>query len=134
MSMRTPVYVMLLSAILLTASLAAAARPHLVSDRSQAPQMVGPFNDRTEPAESRFAPFSNPSTDLLRQPPGRAGRVHPDDAAVTPYFGAGFNGGYPTQQDRMLRESLVQDDRKQRDLFGKSLVPNEVQMGVRIPF
>ena len=56
-----------------------------------------------------------------------------------PYIGLGFSGGETTDVNRTAArqsqlQSSVQQDRLLNDILGKSLVPNEFQLGIRIPF
>lgn len=73
--------------------------------------------------------------DLFRQSPVLSGRLRVSDQTLIPYIGAGFGGGYVTERDRALNP---QPTLPQQNLFGeamgKSMMPNEFQMGIRIPF
>lgn len=58
-----------------------------------------------------------------------------------PYIGAGFGGGYTTELDRSLHvvpsassTSSVSAAAGSKDLLGPTLIPNEVQLGIRFPF
>lgn len=59
---------------------------------------------------------------------------------MIPYLGAGFGGGYATEFDRSLHtlpvtaSGLSSTTVGLRNLFGPHLVPNEVQLGIRLPF
>ncbi|HMV58211.1 MAG TPA: hypothetical protein PKD38_13475 [Nitrospira sp.] len=73
--------------------------------------------------------------DLFRQSPVLSGRLRVSEQTLIPYIGAGFGGGYVTERDRALNP---QPTLPQQNLFGeamgKSMMPNEFQMGIRIPF
>ncbi len=70
---------------------------------------------------------------LLSQPPVLTGRYTLNGQTVLPYIGAGFGGGEPTDLNRTIMRA-GQEERILRDSLGKTLVPNEFQLGVRIPF
>jgi hypothetical protein len=99
------------------------------------------------------APVTNSSSSLLpstalssgatntvfSQPPTLAGRYTMNGSTVIPYIGLGFGGGETTDVNRTaarqsMLQSSVQQDRLLNDVLGKSLVPNEFQVGIRIPF
>lgn len=75
--------------------------------------------------------------DLFRQTPTLSGRVQVSEQTLIPYVGAGFGGGYVTERDRAL---VPMPGVPQQNLLGDSLglskgmMPNEFQMGIRIPF
>lgn len=98
--------------------------PALTELRSQA------LSDGTQtpvPADQR--------SDLFRQAPTLSGRLQVNAQTLIPYIGAGFGGGYVTERDRALNPQPVLP---QQSLFGdsvgKGMMPNEFQMGIRIPF
>jgi hypothetical protein len=74
-------------------------------------------------------------SDLFRQAPTLSGRLRVSEQTLIPYVGAGFGGGYVTERDRALSPQPILP---QQNLFGESLgkgmMPNEFQMGIRIPF
>ena len=74
-------------------------------------------------------------SDLFRQSPVLSGRLRVNEQTLIPYIGAGFGGGYVTERDRALNP---QPTLPQQNLFGdsmgKGMMPNEFQMGIRIPF
>jgi hypothetical protein len=52
-----------------------------------------------------------------------------------PYIGAGFGAGYNSELDRTLAPNLQpQQNLNAGGLQGQNMVPNEFQMGIRIPF
>ena len=79
--------------------------------------------------------FNEQRADLFRQSPVLSGRLRVSEQTLIPYIGAGFGGGYVTERDRALNP---QPTLPQQNLFGeamgKSMMPNEFQMGIRIPF
>ena len=80
---------------------------------------------------------SERQVDLFRQTPTLSGRVQVSEQTLIPYVGAGFGGGYVTDRDRALgpmpglpQQNLLGDSLG----LGKGMMPNEFQMGIRIPF
>jgi hypothetical protein len=72
---------------------------------------------------------------LLREPPTISGEIHVGDRTVIPYLGAGFGGGYATERDRMLgQDPTLQQTNILGNQNGGGYLPNEFQMGFRIPF
>jgi hypothetical protein len=85
--------------------------------------------------EPRFVPVPDRSTTLLREPPTIHGELHLGEQTLIPYVGAGFGGGYVTERDRMLGpDPALQNKNILGDGTGKGYMPNEFQMGIRIPF
>ena len=87
-------------------------------------------------SEGTQAPaVSDQRSTLFRQAPTLSGQVRVSEQTLIPYIGAGFGGGYVTERDRALN---LQPVLPQHSLFGesmgKSMMPNEFQMGIRIPF
>ncbi len=76
-----------------------------------------------------FSLSSGLSTNVFRQPPVITGRYSLHGQTILPYLGAGFSAGGTTDtnstifQDRLFQESLK-----------NTMIPNEFQMGLRIPF
>jgi len=85
--------------------------------------------------EVATTPFT-PSTGLpFREVPSLSGRYSAGHMTVRPYIGAGFGAGYNSQFDRAFTPNLQpQQNLNLGGLSGQSLVPNEFQMGIRIPF
>lgn len=75
------------------------------------------------------------SQDVIRQTPTLSGRLQLREQTLIPYIGAGFGGGFITERDRALGPS---SGFSQQNILGESLgkgvMPNEFQMGIRIPF
>ena len=88
-------------------------------------------------ALSQAPAMSERQVDLFRQTPRLSGRLQVSEQTLIPYVGAGFGGGYVTERDRALgplpgvpQQNLMGDSLG----LGKSMMPNEFQMGIRIPF
>ena len=93
--------------------------------------------DRQEasPVDPRFVPIPDRSQTLMREPPTIHGELRFGEQTLIPYVGAGFGGGYVTERDRMLgSDPALQNKNILGDGTGKGYVPNEFQMGIRIPF
>lgn len=87
------------------------------------------------PGLPRSMPMPDRSETLLREPPTIHGELQFGEQTLIPYVGAGFGGGYVTEQDRMLGpDPTLQNKNILGDGSGKGYMPNEFQMGVRIPF
>jgi hypothetical protein len=75
------------------------------------------------------------SQEIIRQTPTLSGRLQVSKQTLIPYVGAGLGGGFVTERDRALGPSSVFP---QQNLLGESLgkgmIPNEFQVGIRIPF
>lgn len=72
---------------------------------------------------------------IFRQAPALSGRVHVNEQTLIPYIGAGFGGGYVTERDRALSpQPALPQQNVLSDSLGKGMMPNEFQMGIRIPF
>jgi len=57
------------------------------------------------------------------------------EQTLIPYVGAGFGGGYMTERDRALGPGPgLPQQNLSGDSLGKGMMPNEFQMGIRIPF
>ncbi|WHZ24072.1 MAG: hypothetical protein OJF47_003184 [Nitrospira sp.] len=95
----------------------------------------GAFRAPSLSAAPQAPAVSDQRLDLFRQTPTLSGRLQINEQTVIPYIGAGFGGGYATERDRALGPSSAFP---QQHLLGESLskgmVPNEFQMGIRIPF
>ena len=110
-----------------TASVGAAAESNLF----MGPLPPLPHRDRTSLSLSQGT-----DTTLMHEPPAlryQAGH------AVVPFLGFGFSRGTATDlSGSMLRglaqQGSFQDERILRDVMGKTVMPNEVQLGIRLPF
>ncbi|MBI4000447.1 MAG: hypothetical protein HY348_01520 [Nitrospira defluvii] len=73
--------------------------------------------------------------DIIRQTPTLSGRLQLSEQTLIPYVGAGFGGGFVTERDRALGPSSVFPQQNiLGESLGKGMMPNEFQMGIRIPF
>ncbi len=70
------------------------------------------------------------STNILRQPPLLSSRYTWNGQTFLPYIGAGLSHGDTTDTNG----TLLQEERVLHEPLGRAFVPNEVQLGVRIPF
>jgi hypothetical protein len=77
-----------------------------------------------------------PSTgSVFRDVPALSGRYSIGDMTFLPYIGSGFGAGYTSELDRTFAPNLQpQHNLNVGGLQGQSMVPNEFQMGIRIPF
>ncbi len=73
--------------------------------------------------------------DIIRQTPTLSGRLQLSEQTLIPYVGAGFGGGFVTERDRALGPStMFPQQNLLGESLGKGMMPNEFQMGIRIPF
>lgn len=98
-----------------------------------------PVTNSSSPLLPSTALSSGATNNVFSQPPTLAGRYTMNGSTVIPYIGLGFGGGETTDVNRTaarqsVLQSSVQQDRLLNDVLGKSLVPNEFQVGIRIPF
>jgi hypothetical protein len=98
-----------------------------------------PATNSSSSFQSSTALSSGATNHVFSQPPTLAGRYIVNGSTVIPYIGLGFGGGETTDVSRTaarqsMLQSTVQQDRLLNDVLGKSLVPNEFQVGIRIPF
>lgn len=74
-------------------------------------------------------------SDLFRQAPTLSGQLRVSEQTLIPYIGAGFGGGFVTERDRALNlQRVLPQQSLLGDSMGKGMMPNEFQMGIRIPF
>ena len=72
---------------------------------------------------------------LFRDVPLLSERYSVGEMRVLPYLGAGFGAGYTSELDRTLAPNLPpQHNLNLGGQLGQSMVPNEFQLGIRIPF
>jgi len=87
------------------------------------------------PQLSDGASAAEAKQDLIRQAPSISGRFQVHDQTFLPFVGAGFSAGYASERDRALGTDLSSQS---SGLFGnglsKGFMPNEFQMGIKIPF
>ncbi len=76
----------------------------------------------------------------LRTTPAVSTQISVSGLTLVPYLAAGFGGGYVTERDRVLHavpsgSSLPSPATAGlRGLLGPHLIPNEVHLGIRVPF
>ena len=130
------VTIMFAGAIFAGGPLNATAREHLLTDRLST--VSPPVNATAQPGAAlpeNLTISPSLSNTLPSQPPMLTGRYTLNGQTFMPYIGAGFSGGETKDPNRaILRESAGQEDRLLRGPLGGTLVPNEFQLGVRIPF
>jgi hypothetical protein len=96
----------------------------------------------TEAAMAQAPSASLPVENVVvqRAVPSLSKQVSVGGTKLMPYIGAGFGGGYVTELDRSLHaspsfsSSSGSTNAGPRGLFGQHLIPNEVQLGIRVPF
>ena len=114
---------------------AAIAGDPLIADRAPSLSLSGNTPSAGTTLTDNLSISSGLSNNLISQPPLLTGRYTLNGQTFMPYIGAGFRGGETTDPNRTVaRESVWQEDRLLHDSLGKTLVPNEFQLGVRIPF
>ncbi|MFO0732327.1 MAG: hypothetical protein U0361_15345 [Nitrospiraceae bacterium] len=73
--------------------------------------------------------------DLVRQAPSISGKFQVRDQTFLPFVGAGFSAGYASERDRALGTDLSsQSSGLLGNGLSKGFMPNEFQMGIKIPF
>ena len=76
----------------------------------------------------------------LRTTPALSTQISVSGLTLVPYVAAGFGGGYVTERDRVLHTvpsaSFLssQPPAGLRSLLGLHFIPNEVHLGIRVPF
>jgi hypothetical protein len=76
----------------------------------------------------------------LRTTPALSTQISVSGLTLVPYVAAGFGGGYVTERDRALHTmpSIASVPNSTaiglRNVFGPHLIPNEVHLGIRVPF
>lgn len=110
------------------------------SEPATSSMMVAPILLATD-TRAELVPFTSMPMEhglVLRTVPTVSTRISVRGAAVVPYIGAGFGGGYLTEFDRSLNPAQAPSsgsfDIGSKNLLGQQLIPNEVQLGVRFPF
>ena len=73
---------------------------------------------------------------VLREPPVFTLKK---PGAIVPFAGLGFSRGTTTDTSGTVmrgigQQSTLQEDRVLHDMVGKTVAPNEVQVGIRLPF
>ncbi|WP_447600842.1 hypothetical protein [Nitrospira sp. Nam80] len=78
--------------------------------------------------------FPDQNRSVIRQAPALTGRFQLKDQTIIPFIGAGFGGGYTNDRDRALGSNGLFHNPAQSGDLGKNMMPNEFNLGVRIPF
>jgi hypothetical protein len=76
----------------------------------------------------------DPNGSVVRQAPALTGRFQLNDRTFIPFIGAGFGGGYTNDRDRALGSNGLFHNPAQSGDLGRNMMPNEVNLGLRIPF
>jgi hypothetical protein len=71
---------------------------------------------------------------VFRQAPALTGRFELNNQTFFPFVGAGFGGGYTNDRDRALGSNGLFHNPAQSGDLGKNMMPNEFNLGLRIPF
>lgn len=80
-------------------------------------------------------PVTPSAGSLFRDVPSLSERYSVREMRVLPYIGAGFGAGYTSELDRTLAPNVPpQHNLNLSGQLGQSMVPNEFQLGIRIPF
>ncbi len=86
-------------------------------------------------ADSTTLPVASSANSLFRDVPSLSGRYSTQNMMFLPYIGAGFGAGYNSELDRTFAPNLQpQHNLSPGDLLGPRMIPNEFQMGIRVPF
>ena len=104
------------------------------------PTLIG-TNSGTLSLQERAGPMvaTKPVTpsagSLFRDVPSLSERYSVREMRFLPYIGAGFGAGYTSELDRTLAPNVPpQHNLNLGGQLGQSMVPNEFQLGIRIPF
>ena len=86
-------------------------------------------------ALSQLPMVNDRERDLIRQTPTLSGRLQLSQQTLIPFVGAGFGGGFVTERDKAMgSSSMFPQQSLLGESLGKGMMPNEFQMGIRIPF
>lgn len=93
----------------------------------------------TERVEGQVPPasWSSEGSPILRNVPTVSKQIAIGRTTLVPYVGVGFGSGYASDLDRSLNtapSTSPPSDSGLRSLFGQGLMPNEFQLGIRLPF
>ncbi len=118
-----------------------AAEPEVGATGTTAPTSLRGLSTINEtPSVSTTAPVQPSATsrtpNVYRDLPTISSRYSVGGTTLMPYVGAGFGNGYTSDLDRSLNGGAsALGDTSLRNLFGtQNLTPNEVRLGIRIPF
>jgi hypothetical protein len=95
----------------------------------------GELRSQSASVSSHIFSANDQRLEVFRQAPTLSGHLRVSEQTVIPFVGAGFGGGYVTERDRALGPSQAFPQQNLLgDSLGKGMMPNEWQMGIRIPF
>jgi hypothetical protein len=84
---------------------------------------------------SASMPVTPSANSLFRDVPSLSGRYSAGGMTLLPYIGAGFGAGYSSELNRAFAPNLEpQQNLNLGGPLGQKMVPNEFQLGIRIPF
>jgi hypothetical protein len=99
------------------------------------PPIWGPGHIQPPSVSLQPPALNDRSQDIIRQTPTLSGRLQLSQQTLLPYIGAGFGGGFVTERDRAMGpSSVIPQQNLLGESLGKGVMPNEFQMGIRIPF
>ncbi|HET9961812.1 MAG TPA: hypothetical protein VFQ34_05725 [Nitrospiraceae bacterium] len=98
------------------------------------PALAG-LRTQTAVESSGGVPSVETKQEVIRQAPSISGKFQLRDQTLLPFVGAGFGAGYASERDRALGADLSSQS---SGLLGngptRGFMPNEFQMGIKIPF
>jgi len=126
----------ILGIIFLTAALALIHTDRTFAASTLAGKGAGVFSlQENTGAGVATLPVTPSAGSLFRDVPSLSGRYSAGSMTFLPYIGAGFGAGYNSELDRTFAPNLQpQHSLNAGGLQGQGMVPNEFQMGIRIPF
>lgn len=126
----------ILGIISLTVALALIHSDRTVAAHTLVGNSAGTFSlQKNAGPDVATTPVTPSAGSLFRDVPALSGRYSAGDLTFLPYIGAGFGAGYNSELDRTFAPNLQhQQNLNLGGQPGQSMVPNEFQMGIRIPF
>jgi hypothetical protein len=80
-------------------------------------------------------PVTPSASSLFRDVPSLSGHYSTENMTFLPYISVGFDAGYKSELERTFAPNLQpQQNLNLMNPLGPRMVPNEFQMGIRIPF
>jgi hypothetical protein len=94
------------------------------------------FDMDPAPGETATHPLVRSSrAPLFHDVPALTGQYSVQDMTLMPYIGAGFGGGFISDLDRALGlNSSLENNPGFRNPLSQTMTPNELQLGIRVPF
>ena len=109
--------------------------PALAQSPLVVPPIWGPGHIQPPSLLSPPPTINDRSQDIIRQTPTLSGRLQLSQQTLIPFVGAGFGGGFVTERDKAMgSSSMFPQQSLLGESLGKGMMPNEFQMGIRIPF